>query len=193
MALDLTSRHPTRIQRNHRRVEPIEAAFVLRDRHRVEAAIAVSRDRYVDLAQLGRHRLRRRPVAMIASLGSASTFVTEMIGQFGLETGLQDTPDEASQHTVRPGQVHTISSCLRYELLSNVTQIGHDLRSRRRHQADVYVVVCVLHGSDSSWRSNPAAPIRSRPNPQNSGQTPGDRTRGCVEGSNLSVRRRPER
>jgi hypothetical protein len=58
MLLDVAGCHALGIQRNDVRGEAVELPLMLRDRDRVEAAVAISRDRQVDRTDLGRDRFR---------------------------------------------------------------------------------------------------------------------------------------
>ena len=112
VGLDVTGRHPLRVERDDVAGEPVEAALPLAHGLRIEAGVTVARHPQVDLADLGRHRLGRRPVAAVAAAAALDgvTFVAEMVGHLDLQTGLQHLAHQPGQQPVVAGQLDTFGA-----------------------------------------------------------------------------------
>lgn len=82
--------------------EHLEPALMFRHRLRIERAVAVPRDRQLDVTDISRNGLARRPVARVAApaAGRVVWFVAEMIGELDLEAGLQHLADHRGQQPV---------------------------------------------------------------------------------------------
>ena len=91
VGLDVAGRHPLRVERHDVARQPVETTLSLAHRGRLEARVAVPRDSQLDLTDLGRHRLRCRPVTRVARVAASRsvTFVAEMVGHLDLQASLQ--------------------------------------------------------------------------------------------------------
>src|SRR6185312_8496454 len=83
---DLARRHPARIQGDDLLVEAGQAPPILADQHRVEAPLAIPRDRQLQLACVGDYRFAAIAIAVIATLRFRGT--VQMMVQLGIEHAL---------------------------------------------------------------------------------------------------------
>ena len=126
--MDVAGGHALRIQRDHVAGQPIQPALVFRHRLRFERPVAVPRDRQLDITDVGRDGLARRPVRGVAApaAGRVVRFVTEMIGELDLEAGLQDLADHRRQQAVVAGELDTLAraratSCSAHSRIAGVS------------------------------------------------------------------------
>ena len=109
---DLAGREPFRVQRDHVPRQAVEAPPVLGDRYRRERPRPIPRHCQLNLADLGRHRLGRRPVTRVPRPAAhrSVTLIAQMIGHLDLETGLEDLTDQTRQQTPLAGQLHALGA-----------------------------------------------------------------------------------
>ena len=79
------------VERQDAVVETVQAALALGHDRRLEAAVAVARNRQLDRAVLGQHRLARMAVAAVARAAACriALLVAQAIGQLGAQRPLQ--------------------------------------------------------------------------------------------------------
>src|SRR5207244_5737623 len=65
--LNVAGGHALRIQRDHIPGQAIETSLMLRDGLRIERAVAVPRDRQLNVPDISRDPLARRPLAAVAA------------------------------------------------------------------------------------------------------------------------------
>ena len=126
MRLDVPGGHALGVERDDVASQAIQATFALADRDRLEGAVAVPRDPQVDLADLGRDRLRIRAVAAVArpSALDGVWLVADMIGHLDLETGLEHLAHQRRQQPVVAGQLDTLGT-------GPLDQLGRPVPHRR--------------------------------------------------------------
>jgi hypothetical protein len=97
--LNVTGRHALRVERDDVAGQPIEAALMLGDRDRFERSGAVAGHQDLDLADLGRDRLRIGAVTGVArpSTLNSVTFVAQVFGELDLESSLQHVAHQIGQ------------------------------------------------------------------------------------------------
>ena len=146
---------PLRVERDHVAGQAVEAAHMLRDRHRREGAVAVTGHRDLDLADLGRDRLRIGPVAGVPGPAPSRVvgFVAEMLGELDLQAGLQHLAHQVGEQAAVAGQLHTLLPRSNDQLFRPRTHV----RRRRldasrqpldRHQRRRIARTTCSHGSD---------------------------------------------
>ena len=120
---DLAGAHAARIHRHDLLVEAGEAALVFRDQLRVEACLAVTRDRQVDPPGVGQHRLGAVTVAAVARLAC------QVVVHIGAQHPLGQRLLQAVEQAVRVKRGPGICACqkLVQELVGNVGRLasGH--------------------------------------------------------------------
>jgi hypothetical protein len=139
MGLDVTGRHPLRVQRDDVAGQPVQPALPFAHRHRVEAGVAVPRHVERDLAHLGGHRLGITAVAAVAAAPTLHgvRFIAEMVGHLHLQPGLQHLPHQRGQQPVVAGQLHPLTAGPGDELgrpIPHRRLITHQ-RDDRRHRS----------------------------------------------------------
>lgn len=73
VVLDVADRHPARVEADDHLVEPAQPAGALGHEHRGERPVAVARHVQAHLTDLGRDRLRRRPVARVRKVRASGS------------------------------------------------------------------------------------------------------------------------
>jgi len=126
MRLDVPGGHALGVERDDVASQALQATFALADRDRLEGAVAVPRDLQVDLADLGRDRLRIRAVAAVARPPALDGvwLVTHMIGHLDLETTLEHLAHQRRQQPVLAGQFDALAT-------GPVDQLGRPIPHRR--------------------------------------------------------------
>ena len=107
MGLDVTDRHPTRIQADDHVRQPTDSALPLRHQPRLEAAQPVPRRRQVKVTHLGPQPLRGEPVPGVSRAvpGPVMPLIAQMVSQLGRQPGLQHPADQLGQKPALPGQL----------------------------------------------------------------------------------------
>ena len=107
MGLNIPNRHATRIQADDHVRQPTDPALPLRHQPRLEAAQPVPRRRQIHVADLGAQSLRGEPIAGVARAvpGPVMPLIPQVIGQLGLQAGLQDSFHQLGHETALPGQL----------------------------------------------------------------------------------------
>jgi hypothetical protein len=107
MTLNLTLRHPARIQRDDLLVKTIKAGLVLLDQLWLELTAAVTRHVNLDLSALAAHGLWSRAVAGVAGVvaGSVVLLVAEVVCQLSVESTLNQRLRELLEKPVLSKQV----------------------------------------------------------------------------------------
>jgi len=105
--LDLTCRQTPRRQREHGIVDPGQPPLSLLHDDRLEAALPVAGHLDLDRADLGQHRLRPGPVTRVGPVPPSRIVlvVAEMLGQLGLQRGLEDLLGQPGEQATRTGQI----------------------------------------------------------------------------------------
>ena len=100
-------RHPAGVEADDHLVEPAEPARALGHQPRGEATVAVARGGQLDVADLGRHRLRRRAVARVRERAASAValLIAQMLGQLGLQPALERGLDQPGNEALSAGQV----------------------------------------------------------------------------------------
>ena len=91
MPLDLAHREPPGVEADDPIVETVESGLPLGHELRLEAAVAVARDRDLDRAVVAEHGFARMPVAAIAgaAAGRVALLISHMLTQLGAQSALQ--------------------------------------------------------------------------------------------------------
>jgi hypothetical protein len=103
---DLPGRQSLGGQRAHQLIDALESVLVLADQLRVERALPIPRDLDLHRAHVGGHCLRAGPVARVpavAALGRVG-LVAQVLGELGLQSGLEHHLGQPAQQPVRAGQ-----------------------------------------------------------------------------------------
>lgn len=105
---DLAHRHTPGVQADDHRVQAVHAPLALAHQAGREGAGTVPGDLDLEGADLGVHRLGRRPVSGVAPRrrGPLALVVAQVVGQFSLQTTLQGLLQQCGQQPVRAGQGH---------------------------------------------------------------------------------------
>jgi hypothetical protein len=100
--LNLTDRHPARVQRENLVVESGEAALVLRDQARLERPLAVARHVDRERAVVGQYRLSARAVAIIGGVVRfrAAHRIPQVVRELATQRALDDRFLEATDGRV---------------------------------------------------------------------------------------------
>jgi hypothetical protein len=171
-------------QRQHQRLDPLQAALALADNHRLEAGITVPGHLDVDRADLGDHRLGPLPVAGVAPVAALRrvTVVAEVIGHLHLERGLQHLLREVPQQPARADQAQPFRAGLLHQPASQV--LAHHRLHRRLHTGTVNFDGLRRRvnriGHSLSFRAGPrlGSARQAKPLPPWMRQSPGLRRRG---------------
>ena len=138
MRLDLPGREPFRVQRDHVARQAVETPPMLGHRHGLERPGPVTRNRQVDLADLSRHPLGRRPVSGVPRPAALDrvTLTAQMLGHLDLQAGLEHLAHQPGQQTALAGQLHALSASLSDQPLSPLNHrrlTGSVARQHSRH------------------------------------------------------------
>ena len=88
MCRNVASGRPAGVQRDDLLVESGEPPLVLGDQRRLKAALAIPRNRQLELAAVGEHRLRARAVAVIA--GGLFRVLAQMYIHLGVQNPFRE-------------------------------------------------------------------------------------------------------
>ncbi|MBO2443863.1 hypothetical protein J4557_40710 [Actinomadura nitritigenes] len=119
---DLPGGQALGIQRGDRLVEPFDPAGVLGHDLRLEHPRPVPRHLDPHRPDLGRHRLSRGAVAVVAGRDGRAfaPLIAQMIGHLGFQRGLQHGLGDPGRQPVRPDQRHPLGPGLRGQLSSEL-------------------------------------------------------------------------
>jgi hypothetical protein len=96
---DLPGRQALGAQRDHHRIDALQAALAFADRGRLEGALPVPGHVDLDRADLGEHGLGASAVAGVAANAAlrSVTLVAEMLAHLDLQAGLEDPAGDVGQ------------------------------------------------------------------------------------------------
>lgn len=147
-----------------------DPALMLRHHHRSERARPIPGDMDRDLADLGAHRLRRRPVPAIGRLLARTP--PGLVAQLRFQRGLQHLPGQPGQQSVRAGQIDTLLARGNDQLIRDRRHIRRRWKQLSRSRIDQLAVI----GCDCRFGVHRVTHLPARPTPHRSRRTPHTQT-----------------